>query len=98
MIPINEFKSEVQHWAARVGVSPKEVHMRKMRRKWASCSARGRLTFNYDLLREDLPTRNKVVLHELLHLRYPNHGKMFHSLLEAYTAEAAGVTSSRRIQ
>ncbi len=28
--------------------------------------------------------RDAVVVHELLHLRYPNHGKMFHTMLNNY--------------
>ncbi|HEY57638.1 MAG TPA: M48 family metallopeptidase [Anaerolineae bacterium] len=36
------FKAEVQRWAARIGVEVKESHLRRMRRKWASASRRGR--------------------------------------------------------
>jgi predicted metal-dependent hydrolase len=55
-----------------------------MKRKWASCSSRGRLTFDKKLLDEPEEVRVKVILHELLHLRYPNHGKMFKLLLDYY--------------
>ena len=27
---------------------------------------------------------SKAILHELLHLKYPNHGKMFKALFKAY--------------
>ena len=30
-------------WARRIGVEPKEVHIRPMSRKWGSCSTAGRL-------------------------------------------------------
>ena len=50
MISINDFKKEVLVWAEKVRVKPAEIHVRKMRRKWASCSNKGRLTFSYDLL------------------------------------------------
>ncbi len=68
---VAEFKKEVRRWAEKIGVSPKEIHVRRMRRKWASCSSKGRITF--------------VIVHELLHLRYPNHGKMFRALMKVYT-------------
>ena len=45
MISINDFKKEVLAWAEKVQVKPAEIHVRKMRRKWASCSNKGRLTF-----------------------------------------------------
>ena len=69
--------------AFRARVEPAEVHLRAMRRKWASCSSRGRLTFDTDLLRQPQDFANYVIVHELLHLRVPNHGKLFKSLLLA---------------
>jgi len=84
MVSVQEFKQDVLRWAQEIGVRPKEIHIRKMKKKLASCSSRGRLTFDESLLRDNEESRRKAVLHELLHLRYPNHGKLFHSLLEAY--------------
>jgi hypothetical protein len=55
-----------------------------MTRKWASCSSKGRLTFSFELLNKPEDFRAKVIVHELLHLKYPNHNKMFTSLLTAY--------------
>jgi hypothetical protein len=80
----DRFKREVFRAAETIGVSVKEVHIRKMKRKWASCSAKGRLTFDPDLLVESRENRCKTVLHELLHLRYPNHGRMFRLMLNVY--------------
>ena len=79
-----EFKQDVRTWAAEVGVNPKEIHLRKMKRKWASCSSKGRLTFDPSLLGEPEEVRSRAILHELLHLRYPNHGRMFRLLLDTY--------------
>ncbi|HLP79873.1 MAG TPA: M48 family metallopeptidase [Acidobacteriota bacterium] len=84
MIMNETFKREVFYWAEELNVKPKEIHIRKMRRKWASCSSNGRLTFSIELLHKSKDKRSKVIVHELLHLRYPNHGKMFDSLLRAH--------------
>jgi hypothetical protein len=84
MIAPEEFKKDVLMLAKEVGVNPREIHIQTMKRKWASCSSRGRLTFDKSLLNEPEEVRFKVILHELLHLKYPNHGKMFNSLLDAY--------------
>ena len=77
------FKKKVKQWASEVGVPVKEIHMRDMTNKWASCSAKGRLTFDSSLLNKPPETQDKAILHELLHLRYPNHGRMFKSVLKA---------------
>ena len=78
------FRTEVQRWAVRIGVQPKRVQLQRMTKKWASCSPGGRICFSTDLLVEDAPFRELVIVHELLHLQVPNHGKLFKSLLGAY--------------
>ncbi len=88
MITPVSFKRSIREWAKTCGVEVKEIHLRRMKTKWASCSSRGRLTFDRALLRQPKTERNRIIVHELLHLKYPNHGKMFKVLLEAYTASA----------
>ena len=86
-VPAESFKAEVIAWAALIGVEPREVEVRPMRRKWARCSTKGRLTFDSDLLRQPADFRAEVIVHELLHLKVPNHAAVFRSLLSAYLAQ-----------
>ncbi len=86
-IPREEFKVEVETWARRLEVEPVEIHITAMRRKWASCSTRGRVTFASDLLVQPAEFRREVIVHELLHLKVPNHGPLFRALLSAHLAE-----------
>lgn len=83
-VPLDLFRAEVEAWAKRIGVTPREVRIRPLKRKWASCSSRGRLTFDTDLLRQPADFRQEVIVHELLHLKIPNHGKLFKVLLKVY--------------
>lgn len=83
-IPLEVFKAEVRAWAQRIGVQPKSITVRPMKRKWASCSSEGRLTFDTELLRQPAAFRRRVIVHELLHLKVPNHGKLFRALERAY--------------
>ncbi|HNB54252.1 MAG TPA: M48 family metallopeptidase [Anaerolineales bacterium] len=87
-IPLAVFKTEVRAWAERIGVTPQLLTVRPMKRKWASCSSKGNLTFDTTLLHQSASFRRKVIVHELLHLKYPNHGKMFHAMEKMYLAEA----------
>jgi hypothetical protein len=64
-----------------------------MKRKWASCSSRGRLTFDADLPKQPAAFRAEAIVHELLHLKVPNHGRVFKALLKTYIHGAA-VTAS----
>lgn len=74
-----EFKSNVLNWANKLGVERKikRIQLRKMKRKYASCSSKGNLTFNKEILELKKEQINHIIIHELLHFRYPNHGKMF---------------------
>jgi predicted metal-dependent hydrolase len=83
-VPVAIFKSEVDTWARRIEVEPLEVRLRPMRRKWASCSSRGRLTFDTDLLRQPAAFRAETIVHELVHLKVPNHGRLFRSLVRSH--------------
>src|SRR5579871_98851 len=78
------FKEKVLVWATKVRVKPGQIRLQKMTAKWASCSPTGRLTFSEDLVRESGSFQDYVIVHELLHLKIPNHGKLFKSLLSAH--------------
>ncbi|MCS7204061.1 MAG: M48 family metallopeptidase [Leptospiraceae bacterium] len=80
------FKSYVLKWAQKIGVANKimSIHLRPMKKKIASCSSKGRLTFDPGILKESQEKMDYIIVHELLHLRYPNHGKMFKLLLKIY--------------
>jgi len=48
-----------------------------MKRKLASCSSKGNLSYDVDLLRQPAVFRRQVIVHELLHLQVQEHGKQF---------------------
>ncbi len=88
-------KARAQAWAQRIGVRPKRLQVQAMRRKWASCSTVGTVTFSTDLLDEPEEFQEVVVVHELLHLLVPNHGRVFRSLMKAYLPEWEQVAAGR---
>jgi predicted metal-dependent hydrolase len=79
-----ELRWAVRHWAARIGVRSPQVHLREMRRKWASISRVGRLTLNTELIELPKELGEFVIVHELVHRLAPNHGKVFKSFMHAY--------------
>lgn len=79
-----DLKCAVKQWAERIGVTVREVHLRSMRKKWASISTNGRLTLNTDLLNIPALLVEFVIVHELVHLLVPNHGKLFKGYMSTY--------------
>ena len=58
-----------------------------MTRKWGSCSTSGIITLAIDLADQDSEFQDFVIAHELLHLRVPNHGKLFKALLTVHVPD-----------
>lgn len=85
-----DLRAEIDDWAIRLNVAPRRVQIQPMMKKWASCSTAGRLTFSSDLLGEPSAFRAEVIVHELLHLTVPNHGRLFKALLRTYLGSAVG--------
>jgi hypothetical protein len=54
-----------------------------MRNKWGSCSTKGTITLAKDLAEKESRFQDYVIVHELLHLRVPNHGRLFKALMSA---------------
>jgi len=73
----------VERWSRRLNVQPKLVRVQCMTRKWGSCSTSGTITLASDLGNQPPSFQDFVIAHELLHLRVPNHGKLFKALLAA---------------
>lgn len=85
--PREVFVKRTRNWATRLGVRVLAVCVRKMSNKWASCSTAGRLTFDESLLRMPRDLQDYVIVHELLHINVPNHGKLWKSLMLAHLGD-----------
>lgn len=69
--------------AAQHGFSYNQVRIKHNVSNWGSCSAKKNINLNLNLMRLPEELQDYVMLHELCHLKYMNHGKEFHALLES---------------
>ncbi|PKN00330.1 MAG: hypothetical protein CVU78_01850 [Elusimicrobia bacterium HGW-Elusimicrobia-2] len=79
-----ELKKLINDWAQEIKVTPKQIRVQQMKHKWASCSTSGWISFNFDLLSKSKKFQDYVIIHELLHLQIPNHGKLFKSMMNIF--------------
>lgn len=82
--PAQDLRRRAMAWAVRLKVNPRVVRVQEMRRKWGSCTASGTVTLALDLLDRDERFQDYVIVHELLHLRFARHGRMFKALLSVH--------------
>jgi predicted metal-dependent hydrolase len=67
--------------AEALEVSYSRIEIRDQRTRWGSCSPRGTLSFNWRLVLAPIDVLDYVVVHELCHLREPNHSPRFWRLV-----------------
>ncbi len=68
--------------AARIGVAYRRIRIGGQRTLWGSCSPGGTLSFNWRLVLAPAEVLDYVVVHELCHLRVPNHSRDFWGFVE----------------
>ncbi|WP_425605316.1 M48 family metallopeptidase [Fulvimonas yonginensis] len=94
--PAQDLRRRVLAWAVKIKVNPRVVRVQEMRRKWGSCSSRGTVTLAADLVNQDRSFQDYVIVHELLHLRHKNHGRMFKALMTAHVPGWRAIAEHQR--
>ena len=85
--PAARLKRRVDFWVVKLRVMPRVVRVQRMTRKWGSCSVAGVITLAIDLDDEEQSFQDFVIAHELLHLKVPNHSRLFKALMSVYVPD-----------
>ncbi len=73
---------KLSYFSDQYGFHFHKVTIKHNSSNWGSCSRAGNINLNLNLIRLPEPLCDYVLLHELCHLKEPNHGPLFHALLE----------------
>lgn len=76
--------ARVKEYAEIIGVSYGRITIRNQKTRWGSCSSKGNLNFNCQLMRLPEELRDYVIIHELCHRKEMNHSAKFWSEVEKY--------------
>ena len=77
-----QLPGRLAEFASRYGFTYNRVAIKHNSSNWGSCSTKGNINLNLSIMRLPRILQDYVLLHELCHLRHPDHGHAFHLLLE----------------
>lgn len=83
LYPEQQLRRRAMGWAVKLKVNPEQVQIKSLPGKLGSCAPDGVVTLADDLATEGEDFQNYVIVHELLHLRYRDHGKQFKAMMTA---------------
>jgi len=69
--------------AALHGLTVNRITIRAQRSRWGSCSPKGHIALNYRLMLMPPDVREYILIHELMHLKQPDHSRKFWRHVEA---------------
>jgi len=76
--------------------SPTQFAVRSLKSRWGSCTSKGKITINSELVKLSERFIDYVILHELCHLKYHNHGKDYYRLLETLVPDYKAIRKDLR--
>ena len=77
-----EFAEPIIARFEKYGVAPSSLYIQEMDNRWGSCTPKGKIILNTQLIRAPRPCIEYVITHELCHLLHPDHTKAFWELLQ----------------
>ena len=66
------------------GLIPQSITIKTYKARWGSCNIRGEIQHNWQIMQAPPSVIDYLIIHELCHLKYHNHGKGFWGLVEQH--------------
>ncbi len=79
-----ELTQKTTAWAQQMGVEFNQIFIKDQRTLWASCSGKKNLNFSYRIVKMPPAVQDYLIVHELCHLTYMNHGAAYWALVERF--------------
>jgi len=76
-----ELPARAAYYGRLMGLAPSGITITSAEKRFGSCSPKNRLCFSWRLMLYPQAAVDYVVVHELAHIRYKNHGKAFYALI-----------------
>ncbi len=74
---LDRLTEKTSRYAGIMGVSPNSITVRDYKARWGSCSSKGEISYNWRIIIAPHHIVDYVVVHELCHLKHPNHSPAY---------------------
>lgn len=78
----------VTYWAEKTGLMPRKISYGNAATRWGSMNSSGALRLNTALIHLPLYMVDYVIVHELSHMRHPDHSPAFHACVGSILPQA----------
>lgn len=68
----------------REKISVNQLMVRRLQKRWGSCTENGNIILNLSLVQAPVQCIDYVIVHEICHLKFLNHGAKFYGLVSRY--------------
>ncbi len=79
-----ELTQKTTQWAQKMGVEFNQIFIKDQRTLWASCSGKKNLNFSYRIVKMPAAVQDYLMVHELAHLTFMNHGAEYWALVAQF--------------
>jgi len=74
----------IEKYTKLMDLYPKKIKIKPLKSAWGICYSSGTITFNLNLVKVPLNIIEYLVIHELGHLKHPNHSKEYWEYIGTY--------------
>ncbi len=71
------FEEELRQYSNQMGCAYTKLRLSSAKTRWGSCSSNGTISINFALYFAPVEIRHYVIIHELAHVKHPNHSSRF---------------------
>ncbi|UEL47220.1 M48 family metallopeptidase [Terrisporobacter hibernicus] len=79
---LKKIEERINLYKDMIGVEPNKVRVMELQNRWASCTNKGNLNFNFKCIMAPLSIVDYIVVHELVHIKYKNHDSAFWNAID----------------
>lgn len=77
-------KERTEYFAKLMGLKYTGIKITSAKKRFGSCSGKNSVCYSWRLMQYPPEAIDYVIVHELAHIVYKNHGKVFYKLIEKY--------------